>query len=104
MTSAAFTADDTSPEGALPVVVKLAGALVYLFPGAPRQIEVNAATVAEMIDALDAEWPGMRDRICDSKPAIRRHMNVFVDGNRAALDTPLAPGTVVFVLTAISGG
>jgi hypothetical protein len=46
----------------------------------------------------------MRDRICDSTPAIRRHMNVFVDGKRAMLETPLLPGTDVFVLTAISGG
>ena len=35
------------------------------------------------IDALDARWPGMRDRLCDSTPAIRRHINVFVDGERA---------------------
>jgi sulfur-carrier protein len=87
-----------------PVTVKLAGALVNLFPDAPRRVEVPAATVAEMIDALDARWPGMRDRICDSRPAIRRHMNVFVDGQRASLDTRLEPGAEVFVLTAISGG
>ena len=87
-----------------PVVVKISGALAHLFPGAPRRIEVTAGTVAEMIDALDADWPGMRDRICDSTPAIRRHMNVFVSGQRATLATPLEPGTDVFVLTAISGG
>jgi len=86
------------------VTVTLAGALTYLFPGAPRQIAVPAATVSEMIDALDAGWPGMRDRIVDSTPAIRRHMNVFVGGRRARLDTPLMPGAAVFVLTAISGG
>ena len=87
-----------------PVTVKLAGALVHLFPDAPRRIEVEAATVAEMVDALDAAVPGMRDRICDTTPAIRRHMNVFVDGERARLDTPLPAGAEVFVLTAISGG
>jgi molybdopterin converting factor small subunit len=87
-----------------PVVVKISGALAHLFPGAPRQIAVSARSVAEMIDALDAEWPGMRDRICDSTPAIRRHMNVFVGGKRVGLDAPLSPGTDVFVLTAISGG
>jgi hypothetical protein len=100
MTSAAFL-PAAEPE---PIRVRLGGALVHLFPGAPMQIDVTAGTVSEMIDALDAEWPGMRDRICDSTPAIRRHMNVFVDGRRAALETPLAPGTKVFVLTAISGG
>ncbi len=87
-----------------PVTVKLAGALVHLFPDAPRRMEVAAATVAEMVDALDTAVPGMRDRICDSTPAVRRHMNVFVNGERARLDTPLPPGAEVFVLTAISGG
>ena len=86
------------------VTVTLAGALTYLFPGAPRRLTVKAATVREMVDALEADWPGMGDRIVDSTPAIRRHMNVFVDGTRAALDTPLPPGAEVFVLTAISGG
>ena len=65
---------------------------------------MNASTVDEMLDALDARWPGMRDRLCDSTPAIRRHINIFVDGERAALETPLAPGTEVYILTAMSGG
>ncbi len=86
------------------VTVTLAGALTYLFPGAPRRLTVTAGSVREMVDALEADWPGMGDRIVDSTPAIRRHMNVFVDGERAALDTPLRPGAEVFVLTAISGG
>jgi len=94
---------DDNPSPA-PVVVKLAGALVNLFPEAPRRIEMPAATVNEMIDGLDAAFPGMRDRICDSRPAIRRHMSVFVRGERASLDTALSPGDEVFVLTAISGG
>lgn len=86
------------------VTVKLAAVLADLFPGAVRRLEVRAATVDEMVDELDRRWPGMRDRICDTRPAIRRHMNVFVDGRRAGLDTPLTPGTEVYVLTAISGG
>ncbi len=84
--------------------VTLPGALQRLFPGAPRRVEVGAASVAEAIDALDDRWPGMRDRICDSTPAIRRHINVFVDGERATHDTPLRPASTVVVLTAISGG
>jgi molybdopterin synthase sulfur carrier subunit len=87
-----------------PVVVKLPATLVDLFPGSLRRVELEVASVAEMVDALDRLWPGMKDRICDSTPSIRKHMNVFVDGERARLDTPLAPGTEVFVLTAISGG
>src|SRR5258707_15036131 len=75
-----------------------------MFPHAQRRVEVSAASVDAMIDALDARWPGMRDRICDSTPAIRRHINIFVDGKRATLTTPLAAGADVFILTAISGG
>ena len=93
-----------SAPAAASVLVKLPAVLIDLFPGAPRSLEVAATDVREMVDALDRNWPGMRDRICDSRPAIRKHMNVFVDGERAALDTPLAPGSEVFVLTAISGG
>lgn len=86
------------------VTVKLPAILVDLFPGSSRRVEVEASTVAEMVDALDRLWPGMKDRICDTRPAIRRHMNVFVDGEKLKYADPLPPGSEVFVLTAISGG
>ncbi|WP_157016129.1 MoaD/ThiS family protein [Mesorhizobium xinjiangense] len=86
------------------LVVRLPGVLVDLFPGSARQVELQAATVDEMVDELDRRWPGMRGRICDTRPAIRKHMNIFVDGERATLATRLRPGMEVFVLTAISGG
>ncbi|TCT08051.1 MoaD/ThiS family protein [Aquabacter spiritensis] len=88
----------------MPVHVRLPAHLVALFPGAPRRLDIEAASVGEMMAALDALWPGMRDRLCDSTPAIRRHINVFVGGRRANLATPLHDGTDVHVLTAISGG
>lgn len=87
-----------------PVLVRLPPHLVVLFPGADRLVPLEAASVAEMVDGLDALWPGMRERICDETPAIRRHINVFVAGRRARLTTTLAPGADVFVITAISGG
>jgi molybdopterin synthase sulfur carrier subunit len=86
------------------VRVLLPSALVKLFPGAVARLEVEAATVAEVMAALEARWPGMRDRLCDGRPAIRRHINVFVAGEKARLDTALAPGCEVIVMTAISGG
>jgi molybdopterin converting factor small subunit len=95
---------ETSADAAPAIVVRLPGILVDLFPGSRRRVEMRAASVAEMVDELDLLWPGMRDRICDTRPAIRRHMNVFVDGARATLDTKLSSGAEVFVLTAISGG
>ena len=91
-------------EARAPVLVRLPPHLVVLFPGADRLVSLNAANVDEMVDGLDALWPGMRERICDETPSIRRHINVFVNGRRAKLSTLLAPGADVFVLTAISGG
>lgn len=87
-----------------PVIVRIAPALVRLFPDAVSRVDVLAPNVGKLIDELEKRWPGMRDRICDSRPAIRRHMNIFVDGRRASLATELKPGVDVFILTAISGG
>jgi molybdopterin converting factor small subunit len=87
------------------MIVALPEALVRLFPGAPRRVELpDAATVGAAIAALDARWPGMRDRLCDGTPAVRRHINIFVGGEKAALATPLPPGAELIVMTAVSGG
>jgi molybdopterin converting factor small subunit len=84
--------------------VRLPRSLAALIPGAPRQTSVEGTTVAEVIGALDAAWPGIRDRVCDAGPAIREHINVFVDGERALLDAPVAPESEVWILPAVSGG
>ena len=86
------------------VLVRLAPALRALFPGAPGELELAAADVAALIEELEARWPGMADRLRDSRPAVRRHINIFVEGRRARLDTPLAPGSAVDIITAVSGG
>ena len=86
------------------VKVRLPALFGGLFPTAPRYVELAAGSVDELLGALDAQWPGMRDRICDSSPAIRSHMNVFVKGKRAKLNAVLEGGDDVYILTAISGG
>lgn len=86
------------------VRVRLPGVLCDLFPGLPRSLDLVAGNVGEMIDALDRLHPGLGHRIRDERPSVRRHINIFVDGTRATLDTPLAPGTEIFIFTAISGG
>jgi hypothetical protein len=67
--------------------------LAPLFPGLPRHVHVDAATVEESIERLDARWPGLRDRIL-----------VYVDGVRSELDTGLDERSRVDVIAAISGG
>jgi sulfur-carrier protein len=83
--------------------VVLPRSLVALFPGADRRVEVEATTVAGVLDALDARWPGMRDRLRDDID-IRPHINVFVDGERSPLDRAVGPASIVHVIPAVSGG
>ena len=84
--------------------VRLPGTLTPLFPGLPRRDEVEAATVLAAIDSLETQWPGLRDRIVEEGPAIRRHLHVYVDGERAGLDTPVEERSRMDVIAAISGG
>lgn len=86
------------------VEVTLPQLLLRLFPAATKTVALEAVSVAGAMDALEARWPGMRDRLCDSRPAIRRHIKVFVDGEVATLRTPLRQGAEVLVMTAVSGG
>jgi sulfur-carrier protein len=84
--------------------VHLPPTLPPLFPGLPRELQVEARTVDDAIEQLDERWPGLRDRLCESGPALRPHINVFVDRERAALDTAIGAGSRVDVIAAISGG
>jgi molybdopterin synthase sulfur carrier subunit len=84
--------------------VLLPRSLVALFPGLDRRQEVEGGTVVEVIDALEARTPGLRDRLLEEGPRLRRHINVFVDGRPADPGTPVPSGAVVHVIPAVSGG
>jgi sulfur-carrier protein len=84
--------------------VRLPSTLGPLFPGLPRQLEVQAGTVHDVIDHLEREWPGIRDRLCEPGPTLRPHIHVYVNRERARLDTPVAEQSRVDVIAAISGG
>jgi uncharacterized protein YdeI (YjbR/CyaY-like superfamily)/molybdopterin converting factor small subunit len=84
--------------------VHLPRSLVALFPDAPRRLDVPADDMAALVAALDVRYPGMWDRLCEPGPRFREHINAFVDGERVTIDAPLAPGSVVHIIPAVSGG
>jgi sulfur-carrier protein len=82
----------------------LPGTLPPLFTDLPRRVDVDAATVDEAIAQLEARWPGLRDRLCAGPSELRPHIHVYVDRERAELDTALAANSRIDVIAAISGG
>lgn len=98
--------DPAPPEGGqdAEIHVHLPRSLVALFPNSKRRVDVAGSTVRQVIDALDAQIPGIRDRLLDAGPMIRTHLNVYVAGSRATLETPVAPGSDVHVIPSVSGG
>jgi molybdopterin synthase sulfur carrier subunit len=84
--------------------VRLPRSLATLFPGTPTRLTASGATVADVIADLDAQVPGLRNRILDAGPTIRTHLNVFVAGERASLTTPVPPDAIIHVIPAVSGG
>ena len=84
--------------------LRLPPTLAPLYRDLPRRVEVDAATVDEAIDRLEERWPGLRDRLCEQGPVLRPHIHVYVDRERAGLDTELDARSRVDVIAAISGG
>lgn len=84
--------------------VLLPRSLLTLFPGVERRHELAGDTVDQILTALDGAAPGMRDRLVEEGPRLRRHINVFVDGRPADLATPVGAAATVHVIPAVSGG
>jgi sulfur-carrier protein len=78
--------------------------LTALFDDLPRRLDVDARTVAEAIEKLEENWPGLRDRLCRPGPVLHRHIHIYVDRERSTLDAPLGADSRVDIIAAISGG
>ena len=84
--------------------VRIPRSLAALFPGTPTRLSAAGSTVEEVIADLDAQVPGLRNRVLDAGPSIRTHLNVFVAGERATLSTPVPANATVHIIPAVSGG
>lgn len=89
--------------------VELTRHLYQFFPQLEgKVIEVEAASVADVVREMERLAPGFAFYVCDERGRLRRHVNIFVDelsvGDRARLSDPVAPGARVFIMQALSGG
>jgi molybdopterin converting factor small subunit len=65
---------------------------------------IDGATVAELLRELERSQPPLSGWILDERGHVRRHINVFVNGEQAGEDTVVGGDDRVDVLPAISGG
>lgn len=82
--------------------------ILRTYTGGESEVSATGATLAEVIDDLDASYSGIKARILDDNGALRRFVNVYVGDEDARfldeLATPTPAGTKVSVIPAVAGG
>jgi molybdopterin synthase sulfur carrier subunit len=78
------------------------------FTQGQEEVRIAAGSVRQLIDTLESSYPGIRERICDDKGAVRRFVNIFVADEDIrfldGLDTPVKEADEVSIVPAIAGG
>ena len=71
-------------------------------------VEAEGATIREVIDSLETNYPGLKERICDEQDRIRRFVNIFLNDEDIRFlkesETPVKSGDEVSIVPAIAGG
>jgi len=80
------------------------------YPNATPSVDVESScrTVAEALSAVGTKSPGALDRIMDERGDVRRHVNVFMNGENirflSGVNTPVPKDATILVIAAVSGG
>jgi molybdopterin synthase sulfur carrier subunit len=78
------------------------------FTGGAEEVNASGATVAAIVENLEHNHPGIRERICDEEGKVRRFVNIFVNGDDIRflnhLETAIKDGDEVSIVPAIAGG
>jgi molybdopterin synthase sulfur carrier subunit len=71
-------------------------------------VQASGATIQEIIDGLEKEYPGLKERICDERGELRRFVNVYLNDEDIRFaqgrSTPVKDGDEISVIPAIAGG
>ncbi len=72
------------------------------------EVSADGATVQDLLQDLDRQYPGLKDRLCDPNGRLRRFVNVYVNEEDIRFlkqeSTPLKDGDEVSIIPAIAGG
>ena len=91
----------------MPITVRVPAPLQKLTQN-QEQVKTNATNIKELIESLEKDFPGIKERICDETGEIRKFINVYVNGEDVRFlqqdATPLKDGDEVSIIPAIAGG
>ena len=89
------------------IVVRIPTPLRRLTDGQDK-VDVEGDSLGDVIDAMNEQYPGIRERICDDQSQLRNFVNVYVNGEDVrflqGLETPTSSGDEVSVVPAVAGG
>ena len=72
------------------------------------EVESSGATVTELLEQLNRQYPGLKERLCDDTGKLRRFVNIFVNEEDIRFlqmdQTPVKDGDEVSIIPAIAGG
>lgn len=78
------------------------------FTDGSEEVAAAGATVGGVIDDLERQYAGIKERLCDEQGQVRRFVNIYVNGDDirflSSLDTSLKDGDEVSIVPAIAGG
>jgi molybdopterin converting factor small subunit len=72
--------------------------------GGNAEVALDGATVGDVLRELERSWPRVAGWVLDERGRVRRHVNVFVNGERVREDAAVGPDDRIHVLPSISGG
>ena len=82
--------------------------ILRTYTGGESEVSAEGATLREVLESLDAHYPGIKGRIVDEQGELRRFVNVYVGNDDVrfldGLDTAVADGTQISVIPAVAGG
>jgi sulfur-carrier protein len=91
-----------------PSVAKIAFTAHLAAVGPTQAVRYGGATLAEVLDAVGADYPQLLGYLLDDQGRIRKHIAIFIDGlmrpRETALAAPLDDASDVYVFQALSGG
>jgi molybdopterin converting factor small subunit len=86
------------------MIVRIPGPL-HSYTQGRSAMELEAATLGELLQALDARFPGIHFRMVDEQARIRAHIRFYADGAPlTSLAARLESAAEVLIVAALSGG